>query len=61
MARVPEVEEMTNTRWAAFLAIPFLVSAAVEFLPLWVAAPFALLALIQWAGLWVMIAEGRKK
>lgn len=52
-----------NKKERAYLYIlitPFVVGAAFEFLPLWVAWPIALLGAMTWFGSCVILAEALK-
>ena len=42
------------------IALPFVISAAVEFLPAWVYWPIALLGGMVWLGACVILAEKEK-
>jgi ABC-type microcin C transport system permease subunit YejE len=37
--------------------LPFVISAAIEFLPFWLAAPIAFLGAVQWLGACIALAE----
>lgn len=39
------------------LANPFLIGAAINFLPAWVSVPAVLLLALFWLGSWVLIAK----
>jgi len=41
--------------------LPFVISAAIEFLPAWVYWPIALLGAMQWLGACITIAELKGK
>jgi len=41
--------------------LPFVISAALEFLPFWLAAPIVLLGMMQWLGACITLAGLKKE
>jgi hypothetical protein len=43
------------------IILPFVISAAVEFLPAWLYWPIALIGGMAWLGAWVILMEKENK
>lgn len=45
----------------AILSIPFLVSAAIAFLPVWISAPTAFVLAMLWLDAWMKLPDFKNK